>query len=214
MKSIIVRLLALSALVAGFGIGLGSGAGAQGVSSLTVHHRLCGDNYSGGSEWDECHDVLVGTAFDFTIDGPVSMTAATDVATGNVTFAGIPAGVYHLYGGVPGEFSTQTIYCSDEITGNAVAVNAAEIGVTVDVPEGASVVCDVYEFPEDLSGGDEPTPVPTAVPTKTPDSGQGVTRLPNTGAGNGGASHPAIWMIAPALIALGFGVIARRRPVR
>ena len=84
MKSIIVRLLALSALVAGFGIGLGSGAGAQGVSSLTVHHRLCGDNYTGGSEWDECHDVLVGTAFDFTIDGPVSMTAATDVATGNV----------------------------------------------------------------------------------------------------------------------------------
>ena len=213
MKQMIVRLAAVAAMLAAFATFVAPSAGAQATTSLTVHHRLCGDNYNGGSEWDECHDVLVGTAFDFTIDGPVTQTAATNVATGNVTFAAIPAGTYHLFGGIPGEFSNQTVYCSDENTGNAVTVGAGEIGVTVEVPEGASVVCDVYEFPEDLRGDPTPTPVPP-VKTPTPDSGQGVSRLPNTGAGGNDVSFPIGWMVIPALVALALGFMARKHIVR
>ncbi len=211
MKNRVIRLTALAALLAAFAGMIAPGAGAQSTAELTIHHRLCADNYVGGSEWDECHDVLVGTPFEFTIEGSSTFTATTDVGTGNASFGAIPAGTYHLFGGVPGEFSNQTIYCSDEITGNDVAVNPGEIGVSIDIPAGASVVCDVYEFPLDLNGDPDPTPVPTAIPTKTPDSGQGVSRLPNTGAGGDGVSISSIWMIAPALIALAFGLIARGR---
>jgi hypothetical protein len=215
MKQAVIRLAAVCAMIAGFAIALVPGAGAQGVTELTVHHRLCGENYKGGNEFDECHDVLVGTAFEFTIEGPVTQTASTNVATGNVTFSPIPAGTYHLYGGVPGEFSNQTIYCSDQNTGNAVTVTAGAIGVNVEVPEGASVVCDVYEFPEDLRDEPEPTK-PAPEPTK-PAGGQGVTRLPDTGAGDAGTSFPAYWLIVPALAALGLGLVARKqvaKPVR
>lgn len=211
MKQRILRLAAIAAMVMAFAAILVPNTGAQATAQLTIHHRLCGDNYMGGSEWDECHDVLVGTPFEFTIEGPSTFTATTDVATGNASFGSIPAGTYHLYGGIPGEFSNQTIYCSDEITGRDVAMSQGPIGMYVDVPADTSVVCDVYEFPEDLSGDPDPTPVPTAVPTKTPDSGQGVTRLPNTGAGGDGTPISAIWMIAPALLALAFGLIARSR---
>jgi hypothetical protein len=205
MKRSLVRLVAVFTMIAAFAIALDPGAGAQGVTELTVHHRLCGENYTGGSEFDECHDVLVGTAFEFTIEGPVNQTASTDVNTGNVTFTPIPAGTYHLFGGVPGEFSNQTIYCSDQNTGNAVEVTTGEIGVNVEVPEGASVVCDVYEFPEDLRGEPEPT---------KPATGQGVTRLPDTGAGTPGAGLPAWLLIVPAFAALGFGLVARKQLVR
>jgi hypothetical protein len=215
MKKVMLRLVAVAAIFAAFAVTLVPGAGAQGVTELTVHHRLCGDNYQGGNEFDECHDVLVGTAFEFTIDGPVTETDVTDVATGNVTFSPIPAGTYHLYGGIPGEFSNQTVYCSDQNTGNAVSVTEGEWGVNVEVPEGASVVCDIYEFPVDLSG--EPTPEPTqppVEPTPTPTGGKGVTSLPNTGAGADGGSFPTYVLIVPALMALGFGLLARTRVQR
>lgn len=216
MKQIMVRLAAVAALMAAFAVVLVPQAGATPVAEFTVHHRLCGDNYQGGSEWDECHDVLVGTSFDFTIDGPMTMTLATDVATGNAEFGEVQDGTYHLYGGIPGEFSNQTIYCSDQNTGNAVTVSEGPIGVYVEVPLQSSVVCDVYEFPEDLSGNPDPTPTPAPKPqpTPTPTGGKGVTNLPNTGAGDGGASLPTWWLILPALTALGFGLVARKRIVR
>lgn len=217
MKQLVFRLTAVAALFAAFAVVVTPQAGATPVAEFTVHHRLCADNYQGGSEFDECHDVLVGTPFDFTIDGPMTLTATTDVATGNAYFGEVQDGTYHLYGGVPGEFSNQTIYCSDQNTGNAVSVTTGPIGVMVEVPLQSSVVCDVYEFPEDLSGGDEtPTPAPpapTATPAK-PDSGQGVSRLPNTGAGDAGSTFPTWLLMAPALLALGFGLVARKQVTR
>lgn len=215
MKQIVIRVAAVAAMFAAFAVVLVPQAGATPVAEFTVHHRLCGDNYKGGSEWDECHDVLVGTPFDFTIDGPMTLTVATDVATGNAEFGEVQDGTYHLFGGVPGEFSNQTIYCSDQNTGNPVNVSPGPIGVYVEVPLQSSVVCDVYEFPEDLRGDPEPTPtqVPKPEPTKIPDIGKGVTHLPNTGAGDGGMTLPVYWLVLPALAALGFGVIARKRIV-
>lgn len=210
MKSALFRLTAVCAMIAAFAVILSPQAGATPVAEFTVHHRLCGDNYKGGSEFDECHGVLVGTAFDFTIEGPLTLTATTDVATGNAYFGEVQDGTYHLYGGIPGEFSNQTIYCSDQNTGNAVSVTPGPIGVYVEVPLQSSVVCDVYEFPEDLSGNPDPTPAPT----KAPDSGQGISTLPNTGAGGAGPAFPIAWLFVPAIVALGFGLVARRRVVR
>ena len=206
MKRTALRLIAGSVLMLAIALGFAQGAGAQDTgTSLTVHHRLCGDNYQGGDPFTECHDVLVGTSFDFTIDGPVNETLATDVATGNVTFADIPAGTYSLFGGIPGEFSTQNIYCSDSNTGEALDMSAG-----VPVAEGAAVVCDVYEFPEDLSGN-TPTPAP-AQPTSTPKPNSTVTTLPSTGTGVDSSSNEALWLIIPAALAIGgLGLVSKRR---
>jgi hypothetical protein len=206
MKRTAFRLIAGSVLMLAIALGFAQGVGAQDTgTSLTVHHRLCGDNYQGGDPFTECHDVLVGTAFDFTIDGPVNETLATNVATGDVTFADIPAGTYSLFGGVPGEFSTQSIYCSDSITGEAL-----DISNGVPVAEGGAVVCDVYEFPEDLRGN-TPTPAP-AQPTSTPKPNSTVTTLPSTGTGVDSSSNEALWLIIPAALAIGgLGLVSKRR---
>lgn len=205
MNRTVFRLIAGSVLMLAIALGFAQSAGAENAeTSLTVHHRLCGDNYKGGDPFTECHDYPVGTSFDFTILGPVSMTLATDAATGNVTFANIPAGGYDLYGGIPGEFSSQNIYCSDSNTGDALDVVAEAMGVGVTVPENAAVVCDVYEFPENLSGL-----TPTSVPSKP---GTTVTTLPSTGAGSGSSSNEALWLIIPAAMAIGgLGLVSKRR---
>jgi hypothetical protein len=217
MKRAAVRLVAGSFLTLGLALGVAQGVGAQDSgTSLTVHHRLCGDNYSGGDPFTECHDVLVGQAFDFTIDGPTTETAATDAGTGNVTFSDIPAGTYSLYGGIPGEFSTQNIYCSDSNTGDALDATPNGMGVDVEVAGGAAVVCDVYEFPEDLSGN-TPTPTATAsaTATATATATQPVTSLPNTGAGESNGTDEALWLAIPAALVLGgLGFGLRRRAMR
>jgi len=219
MKRAAVRLVAGSFLTLGLALGIAQSASAQETStSLTVHHRLCGDNYNGGDLFTECHDVLVGQSFDFTIDGPVTETAATDASTGNVTFSDIPAGTYNLFGGIPGEFSNQTIYCSDSNTGDALTATPNGMGVDVDVPEGAAAVCDVYEFPEDLSGN-TPTPEATApaTVTATATATQPVSTLPGTGAGTGVSkgTDEALWLVIPAAFALGgIGYGIRRRAMR
>src|SRR6478736_5494024 len=174
MKRTAFRLIAGSVLLLAIALGFAQGAGAQDTStSLTVHHRLCGDNYHGGDPFTECHDVLVGT--------------------------------YSLFGGIPGEFSTQNIYCSDSNTGEAL-----DISNGVPVAEGAAVVCDVYEFPEDLSGN-TPTPAP-AQPTSTPKPNSTVTTLPSTGTGVDSSSNEVLWLIIPAALAIGgLGLVSKRR---
>ena len=217
MKRTIVRLMAGAMMTGGLVLGVAQGASAQGQeptgTELIVHQRLCGDNYAGGDPFTECHDYVVGDAYEFVIDGPVSLSAMTDAATGNVTFGGLTAGTYHLYGGVPGEFVNKEFYCSDQNTGEAVSVTGGTIGVNVEVPDGASVVCDVYEYPIDLSGGDQEKPAPQ--PT-TPASGPAVTNLPNTGTGSGsGSTDEAAWLLIPAAMAAGgLGLMARRRVLR
>jgi hypothetical protein len=218
MKSMIVRLMAGAMMTAGLVMGIAQGAAAQSQeptgTELIVHQRLCGDNYQGGDPFTECHDYLVGDSYEFTIEGPVTISGAlTDAATGNVTFGGLIAGTYHLYGGVPGEFVNKEYYCSDQNTGEAVSVTAGAIGVNVEVPEGASVVCDVYEYPIDLSGNGDDGEQPAPQPTK-PSGGQAVTQLPNTGAGAGAGADVAWLLIPAAMAAAGLGLMARRRVVR
>ena len=93
---------------------------------------------------------------------------------------------------------------------DSVDVAAAQIGFSVEVPDGAAVVCDVYEFPENLSG-QTPTPAP-AQPTSTPKPNSTVTTLPSTGAGDSSSSNSALWLVIPAALAIGgFGLISKRR---
>jgi LPXTG-motif cell wall-anchored protein len=204
VKTGIAKLAAGLALTFGLTIGAAGSIAAQGAdtASLTVHQRLCGEDYQGGNPFEECHDVLVGDSYDFTIDGPVAATAATDAATGNVTFNDVPAGSYEVYGGVPGEFSVKEVYCSDIASGEAVALTVTEtdMGFQVDVTAGAEVVCDVYEHPVDLSGED-------------PDDGddEPVTELPNTGAGMTSTESVGIGLLLAALGLGTSGVALRRR---
>ena len=100
----------------------------------------------------------------------------------------------------------------DVFYGDAQALDS----VSVEVPEGASVVCDVYEYPIDMSGNDDenPAPTPTPAPAKPSTGGPAVTNLPNTGAGTD-ASADAAWLLIPAAMgAAGLGLMARRRVVR
>jgi hypothetical protein len=213
-----VRLMTGAMMTAGLVMGIAHGASAQSQeptgTELIVHQRLCGENYQGGDPFTECHDYLVGDSYEFAIEGPVNLSGAlTDAATGNVTFGGLIAGTYHLYGGVPGEFVNKEFYCSDQNTGEAVSVTAGTIGVNVEVPDGASVVCDVYEYPIDMSGNDD-KPAPQPEPTKPSTGGPAVTNLPNTGAGTG-ASTDAAWLLIPAAMgAAGLGLTVRRRVLR
>lgn len=214
MQRSIARVAFGATLFFGLALGVAQGAAAQGggaqESSLTIHHRLCGDNYKGGDPFVECHDYPVGTALDFTIDGPISNSGLTDAATGNLTFA-VPAGTYVVSGGVPGEFSNAQVYCSDANTGDAVNVADAATGVSVEVPSGAAVVCDWYEFPENLRGDETPTPT-TPVVTTTP---KPVTQLPSTGAGAGnGVSDELMLAAGAAAVVGGLGIAARRRALR
>jgi hypothetical protein len=200
MKLNLARIALGAALAIGVTTGLAATAGAQVVpASITIHHRLCGDNYLGGDPFVECHDVLVGTALDFTIDGPVEETDAADLNTGNVTFDDLPAGVYEITGGVPGDFSNAMVYCTDQTSGDALEVVETDNGVEIDIAEDAEVVCDWYEFPEDLSGIED-------------GDGEGVTELPNTGAGVTAAAGAtgAAWLLLPAMMAGGLAVGARR----
>jgi hypothetical protein len=203
VSNTIAKLAAGLALAFALVIGGATAAGAQGVdTSLTIHQRLCGEDYTGGSPWDECHDVLVGDSYEFSISGPVNATDSTDAATGNVTFDGLTAGTYEVIGGVPGEFSVKEVYCSDSNTGDALAVTATTNGFSVDVADGAVVVCDVYEHPVDLSGGD---------PDDDEDDDEPVTQLPDTGAGMVATGVSGIGLLISALGAGASGV-ARRRP--
>jgi hypothetical protein len=200
VSNTIAKLAAGLLLAFGLVIGGAGAAGAQdGGTSLTIHQRLCGADYQGGSPWDECHDVLTGDSQEFSINGPVSDTAATDAATGNVTFAGLTAGTYEVTGGVPGEFSVKEVYCSDSNTGEALGVTATANGFSVDVADGAAVVCDVYEHPVDLKGdGDD-------------DDDEPVTELPDTGAGMVAAGFNGIGLLLTALAAGASGLALRRR---
>ena len=198
MKRQMARVAVGAALVFGAMSGLAQAASAQVVpASITIHHRLCGDNYLGGDPFIECHDVLVGTALDFTIDGPITETAAAGLATGNVTFEGLPAGIYDVTGGVPGDFSDAEVYCTDLTTGEAVALLATANGVDVTVEEDSEIVCDWYEFPEDLSGNGDDAP-----------------GLPNTGAGAGAVAAAgmtgAALLLLPALLSGGLALRVRR----
>jgi hypothetical protein len=135
------------------------------TSTIAIHHRLCPTDVAVTDYFAQCHDELVGTALDFSLESSSdSQTLATNLATSNVTFVTTPDTV-EISGGVPGEFAKTFVYCSQDQV--ALPMTTTDIGVSFDAPAG-EVVCDWYNTPIDLSGnGDD----------------DDVDQLPNTGAG-------------------------------
>jgi hypothetical protein len=185
-----------------------SHASAGGSGDLVIHNRLCPTGYTGDTIFADCHDNPQDAGLSFTISGPESATASTD-AFGNVTFADLTPGSYNVSGGVPGEFADTVVYCSAE--GNQetlVAPPATATGFSVSIPADftGSIICDWYNIPIDLSGGD-------STPTPTPAAGDDddVTDLPNTGTGIVSNSSSNIVLFGLGFLALGVTAITMRR---
>ncbi|MGH2533574.1 MAG: hypothetical protein ACRDJW_14845 [Thermomicrobiales bacterium] len=138
-------------------------AAQNGSASITIHNRICPVEYSGDDIFGDCHGNPPASSLEFAISGPISVAGATDGA-GNVTFAELPAGTYEISGGVSAEYADSYVYCSaNDNPENVLPVTWSAIGVAIDVPDGAAVLCDwyntPYDLPDDDNGAEEP-PVP------------------------------------------------------
>jgi hypothetical protein len=179
---------------------------AQGTGTIELHTRLC----PGGEITDifgQCHDNLVEQAVAYSLDGGAPETV--DPATGNLSFTGLAAGTYDISEteGIPLEFANLKIFCSvQDADPDVFEVVPDGPDFTVELGEGEHLVCDVYNIPVDLSGGETPTPAPTSTAAPVATSTPGI-QLPNTGSGLESGSG----MVAPiglGLVALLFGLVA------
>ncbi len=208
---------ALIRLIAGIGMTIGLLAGTAGAvsagdsitASITVHLRTCDATFA-GDFFAECHDNPIAN-IPFELTGGAIRSASTG-ADGNLTFDLLPSGSYTVEGGVPGEFGTATVFCSnaDDVSmGKEFTEGPGTISLVLF--DGEAVVCDIYVEP--ISGrGDTPTVAPPAATTAT----GGTTTLPSTGSGDstgaGGIGFLAAVVAALALAA--FAVISVRRAFR
>jgi hypothetical protein len=139
-----------------------------GTGSLEIHKRVCPAGSPKVDIFQECHGNPPTQEVDFSVDG--GPPAAVD-QNGNVLFTGLSAGshVVSETEGPPLDFVNLQVWCSVEGS-SAGAQQLATDGpnFTVEIGPGESVVCDVYNIPENLSGM-TPTsvPVPTTVPLPT-----------------------------------------------
>ncbi len=170
----------------------------DGTSTITIHNRLCPTEYGGDDVFADCHGNPQDSNLEFTIDGPVSDTAATD-DEGDITFGDLPGGTYEISGGVPGEFADTFVYCSEDDDQSNVLLQSSDPVVSLELPDDTAVTCDWYNTPLDLSGDDD-------------DTDDGPT-LPNTGAGTAGttAGMTALLLLAVGSASAVLGVSLRRR---
>jgi hypothetical protein len=210
MRSVLFGAVVALLLVAGHAQ-LGA---AQGTGTIELHTRLC----PGGEITDifgQCHDNLVEQAVAYSLDGGAAVAQDAD---GNVSFDGLAAGTYEISEteGIPLEFVNLKIFCSvQDADPEVFEVVPDGPNFTVELGEGEHLVCDVYNIPVDLSGGETPTPAPTSTAAPVATSTPGI-KLPNTGSGLESGSG----LVAPislGLVALLFGLVAFaavRRPAR
>jgi hypothetical protein len=177
-------------------------ASAADESPVTIHHRLCPTDQTVDDVFEDCHDGLVGQSFAFTVDSSAGeQTFETDAATSNGSIT-VPAGEVEIWGGVPGEFATTFVYCSQDQV--ALDVTPTSMGVSFEAPAG-EVICDWYNTPEDLSGGGSDD-------GNDDEDGGTVTALPNTGVGPaGGASVNALIAVITGLGTIGLALALPRR---
>ena len=206
MKRVRFLLVVPFALALAMAVMTGGSAGAtvEGNSTITVHHRLCPTDRAIDDVFEDCHDGLVGQSFEFTIDSSDGEEVfATDAATSNGSVS-VPAGVVELWGGVPGEFATTFVYCSQDQV--ALELTETAFGVSFVAPEG-EVVCDWYNTPVDLSGGSDDDD-----DGDDDEDDEPVTQLPNTGVGPaGGASGTALIAVMTAIGVIGAASVMTQR---
>jgi hypothetical protein len=197
----LITVPAAAALAATVLFGGGFTASAADVSTITVHHRLCPTDQTITDYFTDCHDNLVGQSFDFTVDydgGSETLTTGAATSDGSVD---VPVGEVEIYGGVPGEFAETFVYCSQDQVG--IDLVSTDKGVSFDAPAG-EVVCDWFNTPVDLSGGDN---------GNDDDDDEGpVTSLPNTGSGPvGGTTDTTLFALLAGLGTIGAATVLRRR---
>ena len=198
----LARFAGAVALLLVIGVGSVSTANAQSSTQLTIHARVCPNDQIPADFFATCHDDAIADV-EFFVNGASAGTTGSD---GNLV-ADVAAGSLELSGGVPGEFARNFIYCSsnaDQSVAAAFAEVAAGTAATVTV-DSSGTTCDWYVVPFDLSGND---------PTPTPVDDDGVTQLPNTGAG--GIDGSGGWFRIGGLLAVTALISAfalRRRPI-
>ncbi|MGI8476030.1 MAG: hypothetical protein ACR2OO_06645 [Thermomicrobiales bacterium] len=200
LKGIVSGVVAL----AFFAVLAASASAGVNEGSVTIHKRVCPAGAPVSDIFTECHGNPPSQAFTFSADGGAS--AAVD-GSGNLTFDALSVGTHEFTEteGIPLEFVTLRVFCSNEVDGVATEVGTTVNSFSVDVASGDALTCDSYSIPEDLSGR-TPTPEPTVALTAVPPAaatktagGAGTTTLPNTGAGGGGGSSSALASIVALL---------------
>jgi hypothetical protein len=193
----------------------------NGWYTLTIHNRICPVGYTGTSFYEDCHDnpQTSNLEFNLIVDGDIGVAHGTTDDAGNVTFTDLPPDTYVMHGGVPGEFVDAVVYCSIEgIDGSGQLAPETEFGgfVLATNPNalGWHYICDWYNIPIDLSGGEStPTPTPVAGDDGDDDEDEEVTDLPNTGTGSVADTNTniALYGLGLGFLALGVTAIAIRR---
>ena len=188
------------ALAAALLIGGAGSTFAQADGTIEIHKRVCAAGAT-GNLFAECHDNAPEQTVAFSLDGGAAQ--AVD-ASGNVVFSGLAAGTYALSetDGPPLDFVDLRVFCSVQGDGS-VAYEVATDGpnFSIEVDDGAYLVCDVYNIPENLFGL---TPQPTAATS---------VALPNTGSGvaSGPSMLPVFSLLAAALLMSFLVALAVRR---
>ncbi len=146
-----LAVLAVLALIGGFGLTRLEPAHAAGTAAIEIHKRLCPAGAT-GDIYSQCHGNVVAQPVAFSLDGGPAV--ATD-ASGNLIFSSLDAGTYTVTEteGPPLEFVNLRVFCT--VLGSGIpAVEIATSGPSFDVPvaDGDHLVCDVYNLPENLSG--------------------------------------------------------------
>jgi hypothetical protein len=223
-----VRLSVGLALMIGLVLGGLQPVAAQDAGTLTIHQRLCGANYDGGDPYDECHDSVVGTSYEFSVTSGDDLnenwtTQATDPTTGNVSFV-VTGDTALISDGYQADFdfTSRESYCSVTSTGEALNTRPVGMGtgaaLEVDFPSGSDVTCDWYVFSDDA--GTDVNAATDAGTQPAPSSGDtgeasSATTLPSTGVGMAPERAPSFWLLIAAALGIGgLGVVVRRRPTR
>jgi hypothetical protein len=132
-----------------------------GTATVTVHSRICPQDYDGSDFYEECHDTAPDPGLPYTLSNGDTLDETTD-AEGNILFDGLAVGTYSLTGGAPGEFTDTHIFCALEADlGEPIASVPVTGGVQFDLADGQNVICDWFIIPLGQNG--QP-PTPTAPP--------------------------------------------------
>lgn len=186
------------------------------TSTITIHQRICDSTYGGGDLFEECHQNILGEAYELTVGNQVK---ATDPATGNVTVTvtGDSAIMADSSGSNVDFILSRRVYCSYTETGEPLEISHAGQGVgygtVVYFQPGSDITCDWYQFTTStLPGNPTPETTPgatiTPAPTTTPVV---VNTLPGTGSGKSSSSVPFTMIVVGVLLLLFGGLVTRRR---
>ena len=129
-------------------------------ATLTIHNRSCPVEFPGPDFYGECHNnPIAGMAF--FVEGPVVVEGTTD-ANGNVVFGDLAPGTYEVFGGPPGDFVRNTVYCAaaSNLGIRRPFTQTGNVRIELSLAAADVVICDWYSVPENLRG--EPVPPPPA----------------------------------------------------